>query len=191
MTLLDELQRIIHARVAKVLWRRGSSHRGDHRQDLVDLIHDVLEKLFKEDGALLRSWDPALGPLAAYVGSIAENLAKSKLRKRREELSISVDDEQEPAPQSSQDPHGQVEARELYRAILDGMRARLTTPWQEQMFQMIVIDALSVDEICGKTGMKPDAVHQARTRFRKLGEDVRDRVMSDPERSRLSARKRV
>lgn len=189
MTLLDELERIIHARVAKVLCRRGTSNRSGIRNDLIDVSHDVLEKLFKENGAILRSWDPALGPLAAYVGRIAENLATSSLRKIREQLSI--DDEHDSAPPSSQDPHRLVESRELYRAILEGMRARLTTPTQRTMFQMIVVDELSVDEICRRSGMTPDAVHQARTRLRRLGEEVRAQVMSEPEPSRLSARNKV
>lgn len=175
---------VIQVRVARVLAKHHVRSWGDARQDLLELTQDVLLKLFEDAGKDLRTWDPAVGPLASYVGAIAENHATGSRRRIREQLVRSSPEEL--PPRSTQDLSMIIEDREIHRAILAGLMAELTTPHQQDMLQMIVFDGLSVEEICGKTSMSHDAVYKVRERIRKLGEAIRDHVLSDSSLARAT-----
>jgi RNA polymerase sigma-70 factor (ECF subfamily) len=66
--LLDSVQR----EVAFALSRRSSGTGRDPRQEVRDLVQDVLVRLFERDGQELRRWDPARGrTLDSFVRLVA------------------------------------------------------------------------------------------------------------------------
>src|SRR5438477_652075 len=65
---------VIQARAARALVRgRGGGRGRDPRQELGDLVQDVLLLLFRDDERILRAWRPERGlSLLNYVGLVAE-----------------------------------------------------------------------------------------------------------------------
>ena len=180
--LVDALLPVVHARVARTLVRRRQAARGrDLRQEVEDMAQDVLAALFAGGGAPLRQWDPARGMgLPGFVGLLAEREVHSILRSRRRSPFTEDPSEEEALDQSadsSKSPERLVLQRQGAEQVLSEVRRRLSDRGLE-LFQLIVVDERSVEEIGALTGLKRDAIYAWRSRLAKTVREVAGELMS-------------
>jgi RNA polymerase sigma factor (sigma-70 family) len=163
---------VIQARVARglLLWRQGGNAGRDVRQEVEDLTQEVFLVLFADDGRVLRSWQPERGlTLAGFVGLVAERQVASILRSGRR--SPWRDDPTLPARldeiADGQGPEALVASREQMRRLLDRLTEELS-PLGRQLFQLLFLDELAIDDAARQTGLSPEALYAWRSRLRRL-----------------------
>ncbi len=182
--LVELLSPVVHARVARVLMRsaRGRKQGRDLRQDIEDFVQEVFTALLADQGRQLRAWDPARGmSLQNFLGLLAEHQVSSILRSgRRSPWSeeATEQDSIELRAGSTEGPHRRVSSREVLAKIVERMRTDLT-PAGVEMFQLLVVEEQSVEEVCRRTGMTPDAVYAWRSRLGKQARGIRDELLRD------------
>jgi DNA-directed RNA polymerase specialized sigma24 family protein len=179
--LVDLLSPVVHARVARVLMRSGQGRKQgrDLRQDIEDLVQEVFASLLAQRGRLLRAWDPARGmSLPNFFGLLTENQVRSILRSgRRSPWSEEATERDaiELVAGATESPHASVSTREALGKIVERLRAELT-PAGIEMFELLVVDELSVEDVCHRMGMTADAVYAWRSRLGKQARKIRDEI---------------
>lgn len=179
--LVDVLSPVVHARVARKLLRSGLARKQGRelRQEIEDFVQEVFVALFAGGGRQLRAWDPARGmSLLNFVGLLAEHEVDSILRSgRRSPWSEEATKEEsiERRAGSTDSAHGRVSSREILAKILERLRAQLT-PAGIQMFQLLVVEERSVEDVCRQTGMTADAVYAWRSRLGKQAREIREEL---------------
>jgi len=179
--LIDVLSPVVHARVARKLVRSGQGRRQnrDLRQEIEDFVQEVFAALFADGGRPLRAWDPDRGlSLANFVGLLAEHQVDSILRSgRRSPWSeeATKTDAIEQRAGAAESAHAHVSSRELLAKIVERLRAELT-PVGAEMFQLLVVENQSVEEVCRRTGMSADAVYAWRSRLGKQARQIREEL---------------
>lgn len=186
-SLIDTLTPVIHARVVRALSRRRDlAQSRDIRQEVEDMAQEVFGGLFAKNARVLRSWDATKGlSLKNFVGLVAEREVASILRTGtrnpwRDDPTLEGELSDQAGPESG--PERQVSSRELLRVILDHLRMQLS-PRGMHMFQLLIVEGRSTEEVCGLTGMTPDAVYAWRSRCAKLVKRIATEVMSEPPNS--------
>lgn len=170
--LIDALTPVIHVRVARAMFRRraGSMNR-DVRQEVEDLTQEVFVSLFAEDGRALRAWRSDRGlSLTNFAGLLAEHQVASIMRSGRRSPwteDPTIAEGLEAAAGATEGPEASVASRELLGALLERLRAELT-PRGLQLFETLLVQERSVEEVCAETGMQRDAVYAWRNRLGKL-----------------------
>lgn len=162
------LRPVVQAEVAMALTRWGVARTRDPRQDGRDLLQDVFVWLFANDGAALRKWDPARGlPFEGFIGFIARRHIIDRLRSRgataRE--SSAPPEVLESHAGATATPEPQVAARQRLDRLLDELRRRVDTR-SMQLFDLVYLRDLPVDEVCASVGMTRDALYAWRSRFK-------------------------
>lgn len=157
----------IHREVACVLTRHANPLARDPRQEVLDLVQDVLVVLFAHDGRELRRWDPERGrTLESFVRLVARRRVARVLGQRRgnpcalhlvEVTQDDLDDELEV----------RVERRDELELVLDGVYAHLDEH-DAELFELAFVDELDADEIGRRMGMTAGAVNAWRYRLRKI-----------------------
>lgn len=170
--VLELVTPAVQQRVARTLAHRVGAARGRNvRQELEDMVQDVLLRLFSEDGRVLREWDPARGMnLKQFVGLIAERHIASVLRSSRrspwtEDPTLSEDLQHE--PDSAATPETLVASREAGRLIFERVRERLS-PLGLQLFYALLVEERSIESITAETGMQRGAIYTWKNRLHKL-----------------------
>lgn len=169
--VVERLAPIVQARVSRCLLRRGDRVGDrDPREALRDLTQDVFLTLFKDDGRVLRRWDPRRGAsLENFVGCVAERQVISSLRRRevRAQAGDVADgpEPRDPSPEAS--PERRTASRELLQCLVENFRRRLS-PLGWTMFEMLFVWDGSVEEVSREMDMNRDAVRKWRTRLREL-----------------------
>lgn len=169
---MDELVRrvlcpLLEARLARQLARRGAS-----RQELTDRVQQVLLRLFDDDAAVLRRWDPARGSLAAYVTTIADNALVSELRRPPQpEPTEAPDDARSP----DSGPESNVAFRRLMAAMLESLGEDDFT-----LFRLVYLEGLSPDEVADLLVLRRDAIYKRIQRLRPRLRALYDRHLSNP-----------
>ncbi|HVJ94897.1 MAG TPA: hypothetical protein VM580_34180 [Labilithrix sp.] len=188
-TLVDQLAPVIWSRVTRMA-RRGRRTSEESRQLGEDLTQEVFAALFQDDGRALRAWIPERGlSLESYVGLLAEHQAASILRSGRRSAwrEDATSDDTLVREVGSTDSHAaRILARDTLLRVLDAVRAELS-PRGVQLFELLVIEERSVEEVSTVMGMTTDAVYAWRSRIGKLA----TRVAFDIERGRVSASARA
>ena len=168
--LVDELTPVIQARVARVLLRRAGGARGrDVRQEIEDMTQDVFVALFRDGAKLLRAWDPERGMgLKGFVGLISEQQVAQVLRSRRRSpwTEDPTESSEIPADRSTHSVEAEVASKQLLERTLDDVRADLS-PKGAALFELLLVEERSVDEVCETMEMKRDAVYAWRSRLGK------------------------
>jgi RNA polymerase sigma-70 factor (ECF subfamily) len=176
--LVQGLMPTIHRRVAAALMRRRGAAFGTAQvdQEIGDLVQETFASLFADGAKALRAWDPGRGvPLVAFVGIIAEHQVASILRSGRRNPWSEQPTESEAldriaegaAPASAGTIDTVVASRDLLARLLERLRAELT-PRGLELFEMMYVESLEVEEVCSRTAMTPDAVYAWRSRLSKL-----------------------
>lgn len=160
---------VLHARVGRMLLRfRAASRYRDVRQDVEDMIQQILVTLFADGGKALRAWDPARGlELPGFVGMLAEREVYSILRSRRRSP-WSEDPTEAEEMDSVEDAERGTEriiaSREIARAVVERVTANLSEEGAA-MFTWFFVEDRSVEEICEITGKKRGAVYVWKNRL--------------------------
>jgi RNA polymerase sigma-70 factor (ECF subfamily) len=165
--LIEAMSPIIHVHVVRLLLRVGASQGRDGRQEVEDFVQEVLSRLFSNGGQPLRRWDPQRGlSLENFVGLLADHEVLSILRSRRRNPWTDQPEEEPDIPDSGkQSPERLLASKELLGLVLDRTTARLTTELSRLMFQLVIVEERSVEEICAIAEMKPDQVYNWKSRL--------------------------
>lgn len=159
---------VLEARIACRLARRGGS-----RQELGDRVQQVLLKLFEDDAAALRRWDPARGSLATYVGAIADHALVSESRRAAQPELMEEPDEAR-SPDSG--PESKIAFRSVLRALVEDLGEE-----DFALFRLVWMEGLTPEEVAHLLEMKRDAVYKRIQRLRPRVQDLCARLVSNPE----------
>jgi RNA polymerase sigma-70 factor (ECF subfamily) len=186
--LVELLAPVVHARVARTLLRSppGRRQNRDLRQEIEDFVQEVFAALLAKRAQLLRGWDPTRGlSVENYVGLLSERHVISILRSgRRSPWTEEATDgpRLDATAGRTESAHREVASRQVLARLLERMRAELS-PMGQEMFQRLVVDEQTVDEVCAAMQMTADAVYAWRSRLaklaRKLHDDMAQEVTAD------------
>jgi RNA polymerase sigma factor (sigma-70 family) len=179
--LVDVLTPIIQGRAARALMRRGRSSGRDVRQEVEDLTQDVLRALFKGRGKALLAWDPERGDLAKFIRWIADRELITILRvaKKNPWTEEPVEGEtMEALADAEDDPATIAESREILQAVTSRIRST-TSELGRVMFDLLVLDGRSPEDVGTLMNMTPEAVYAWRSRLGRLARDIRAELQSE------------
>lgn len=176
-TLIDGITPIIRMRVARALSKRRAQARGrEVRPDLEDLVQETFAGLFADRGRALRSWDPARGlGFLGFVGLLAERAVGMQMRARRRNPWTEDPTAQDALMHLGGTTDGlaiQIEWRDLLRRIVAGLGERMS-PQGRRYFQLLYLEARTVEAVAAETGASADALYAWRSRFTRLARDLR------------------
>jgi len=181
--LVDRLTPVVQSRVARRLLAQGCGRERNVRQEVEDLVQEVFLRLFAEQGRVLREWRPERGlSLENFVGLVAERQAVSILRtgKRnpwKEDPTLDGDLDRA-SPEVG--PEQVVASRQRLRKVVDRLREDLS-PLGWQLFDLIYLRELTVDEVETRTGLSRVAIYAWRSRLRRLARTLCTGSLSDLE----------
>jgi DNA-directed RNA polymerase specialized sigma24 family protein len=166
----------LYLRVGFVLRRRSAAARGrDVRQELDDLVQDLLLKLFADDGRILRSWNPERGlSLERFLGLVSERHVASVMRSQRRNpwmedptLAELLSEREDDAPTAEV----RFASREMCEVILDRLRIRLS-PLALHLFYALVIEGRDVDVVAAETNLPRRAMYNWKNRLLRVVHQV-------------------
>lgn len=175
--LVRKLRPVIQAEVGFALLPLGRSEGRDVRQEALDLVQDVLLGLLRDEGKLLRRWDPERGSsLEGFVRLVARRHVAAVVRSKRRNPYA-----EHPLPgetldlQRSAGPELEhhLEARDRVDQMLDHVQQRLDERGR-LLFELLYVEERSVDEACAATGMTRDAVYAWRSRLKRQLDELRE-----------------
>lgn len=178
--LAGVLTPVIQARTTRVLLCRLARTR-DLRQEVLDLTQQVFVHLFESDGRALRQWDPERGlSLENYVGLIAEQHAAALFRSQRKNpwRADAVDPSTLDEASTLPDPEQLFASKELADRILDAATGVLND-FGRYIFDLVFVQGLSVEEVCSRTELSPEAVYAWRSRLGRLVERLAREIALD------------
>ena len=179
--LIDLLSPIIQVRVARTLLRHGPSRSPETiRSEVEDLTQEVFTVLFTEGGRVLRNWEPSKGlSLKNYVGLVTERRLVSLLRTNKRNpwrespaTSRSIDAKITPGTGTERE----VVARQFLETVLDRLRLRLSERGL-YMFRALFVEDRDPNDVATELGISRDAVHQWRSRCKKLLREIADDLL--------------
>ncbi len=163
---------VILARASRALVRSGRSAGRDPRQEIADLTQDVLLLLFKDDGRVLRSWEPERGlSLLNFVGLVAErevgHIARSDKRSPwSEALGAANDAQLDDAPSLASGPESDVGSRDLFDRLHQRLEVELHARGME-LYRLLILEDTPIPDVCAATGLSADAAYAWRSRLLK------------------------
>lgn len=164
---------VIAREITHVLRRSAAAQGRDARQEVRDLVQEVLVSLFEHDGRELRRWDPARGrQLDSFVRLVARRKAARMLGQQKgnpwadlpvdpSTLEVSEDDANTGAILR------QIEQREELGCVLDALYAHMSDR-DFELFDLLFIQDLDPGEVAAALAMTRGAVNAWCYRTRKL-----------------------
>jgi DNA-directed RNA polymerase specialized sigma24 family protein len=146
--LIDHLAPVVHARVARLLLRRGGAL-DDRRVEIEDLTQAVFLALFERDARTLRRWSPERGlSLANFVGLVAQRLVVSRLRTARhnpwtEELA----GEKLDAGAAPENLEGRVVSKQRLQLAMQRLQSELN-PRAMHLMSQLWVEGRQVKDVC-------------------------------------------
>lgn len=189
--LIDELTPVIQARVARTLLRWGTLGGGrDIRSDVEDLSQEVFVSLFADQGKTLRQWDVEKGlSLKNFVGLVAQRHTASILRNRKQHpwneepvLDMVLERHIENShhisasatgaiPSGAIDSEEAMTSKELLRFLFRRLEEELS-PLGMNLFHLIFVKEMSVEDVCEHMNMTADAVYAWRSRLTRMAKKL-------------------
>ena len=165
--LVRKLTPVIQYQVGKMLrlWRVGPAAGRDLRQEMEDLVQEVLLEVFDKDAQMLRRWQNDRGPLEAYVSYTARNRAAEVMRSRaspwREEPipTMDLDRESHRAKPDHATFHRDLLSK-VYLCLLKRFR-----PDDSLLFELLFVDECSPQDTADRAGKSLEAVYKWRSRL--------------------------
>lgn len=189
--VIEEITPTVQKRVADSLYAHAGAARGRNlRQELDDLVQEVMLELFRSGGHTLSKWDRHKGTLKTYVGTIAERVAASILRSRPRSPwteDPTLMDELVEGGELGPTPEAVVASRELCATLLDRLRDGLSDR-DRRVFQLLLVEEQPLEWVGEVMGMERGAIYTVKSRIiRKLRDLARELepgrpVESDPRR---------
>ncbi len=167
--LARRLLAAIQREVTFVLVRFAAADKRDARQDVVDLVQEVLVHLFDHDGRELRRWDPERGrSLESFVRLVARRRVSRILSARQGNpwADVAVD----PAKTNVADDDGlrrRLEERNELDRLLGALHAKMSDR-DHELFDLLFVQGLSPEEVSLQMDMSKGAVNAWSYRTRKL-----------------------
>jgi DNA-directed RNA polymerase specialized sigma24 family protein len=179
--LVAALHPMLRARVARLVWRARGGGGRDLRQEVQDMTQEVFAFLFQDGAKALLSWKADGGmSFLNYVGLISERRVLTVMRQDQEPPATHPLDgdglDRQPDPAIGPEPA--TFSRELLTILLDRMRESLS-PLGYQLFELIYVQELSVDEIASACQLSDDAVYAWRSRLRKVVARLASELLAD------------
>jgi RNA polymerase sigma factor (sigma-70 family) len=167
--LVESITPPIRARVLLRLRRSGVHARcGTARYDVEDLTQDVLLKLFRDRGAVLRRWQPARGlSLPGFVAMIAQNHVASVLSRAAARCEFAsapekLSDRSVEAPRIVQ----RCEAVEAIEKLSSALRDRISERAM-RVFELLLVEQRPVREVCSMLSISRSALYTLAHRVRR------------------------
>jgi RNA polymerase sigma factor (sigma-70 family) len=155
--LIKAITPSIHHTVARVC--------SPSRNDVEDLVQEVLLLLLEDNGRRLRLWDPRRG--TAYLRKIAWNCAVAQLRNRSRHpppRNLFAPEQLDQLPGRERDPEGDLLRARYRAAVLVGLELELSD--HEAAIFALLLEGVSARDICERTGTPTEnAVHLVRQRI--------------------------
>ena len=172
--LLDEIQR----EVAYCLMRAARPSGRDPRQEVRDIVHDVLVMLFDNDGRELRRWDPDRGrTLDSFVRLLARRRALRILGHTRTDPFKETPLSPEIVEAESDADDGLVHRladRAQLGAVLNALHGRMGER-DHELFELLFVEERDPDEVAGLMDMTRGAVNAWVYRMRKHARAIAQR----------------
>jgi len=174
--LADRLIEPVQREVAIGLVRAASASGGgrDARQEVRDLVQDVLLLLFEHDAHELRRWDPARGrSLESFARLIARRRVARVLGQRRGNpwTLLLVDAEAEGDAEGDVQLVVRLEQRNQLDAVLFALQGRMDDR-DHELFELLFVDERDPAEVATLVGISRGAVNAWCYRMRKLARAV-------------------
>jgi RNA polymerase sigma-70 factor (ECF subfamily) len=135
---------------------------------------------------VLRTWQPARGlSLENFVGLVAERQVASILRtgKRSPWTEDPTDDDAlADAAGTALEDEPMVLSRDLVTALLDRLREELS-PRGLHLFEQLVVEERSIEELAADTGMMADALYAWRSRLLRRARELAMTLQAIPRQS--------
>lgn len=170
--LASRLLTVIQRELAALLRRSAASQARDPRQELRDLVQEVLVSLFEHDGRELRRWDPERGrSLDSFVRLVARRKAARILGQRKgnpwsdEPVDAQVIDTQGDGEANALAQR--LEQRNELGSVLDALYARMDER-DQQLFELLFVHERDPAEVAEALDMSRGAVNAWSYRMRKL-----------------------
>lgn len=159
---------LVHAQVARALWRRRGQAKGRRLgQELDDLVQETFLHLLADQGRALLAWDPARGAsFLGFVGLLAERQVGMLLRNaRRSPFTEDPTDPELLAPLVGPEPSEERRhlVRDLGRRLLSTLFAELG-PKGRRYFELLWLDEQPIPQVVAQTGASPVAIYAFRSR---------------------------
>lgn len=169
--LLGAIQR----EVSFALVRFAAVDRRDPRQDVLDLVQDVLVALFENGGKELRRWDPERGrSLESFVRLVARRRVSRTLSKRQgNPWSDDPTDPQEFDSDGGNDTDltQRLEHRNQLGRLLGALHSKMSER-DHELFDLLFVQELAPDEVAQQAGLSRGAVNAWSYRIRKLARSL-------------------
>lgn len=181
--VLEVITPAIQSGVGRTVRRRlPPSLRSAAAHEVEDLTQDVLAAFFADNARRLLAYRADKGlSLHGYAELVASRLAISVLRSRRRSPFTA-----EPLPPEDLEhvmgkvasPEADFAQQQLRDAVIAGVVATLR-PRGREIFRLLVVEEAPVEEVCARTGLRPNAVHAWRCRLRRTAQEVTRRILRD------------
>lgn len=184
--LLDSVQR----EVSFCLVRASAPLGRDPRQDLRDLVQDVLIAVFEADGRELRRWDPRRGRnLDSFIRLVARRRVARILTQRRGRSRVDVPTAPEDIDATDdlrlvRHLEGSQQLDRLLVLLDANMSAR-----DHELFDLLFVQELEPEEVAGRLDMTRGAVNAWSYRLRKLARELASRLDEISSSDEASARR--
>ena len=181
--LVRRMTAVIHQRVGQVVLRKRASAAGrDIRQDVEDLVQEVLAVCFANRARVLRTWDPNRGlSFDNFVGLVAQREALSILRTAKrspwtEDPTLPSTLEVIAAPGGG--AQQRVESKDMLVKLADRMRERLS-PMGMRYFSALFVEQRDVQQVAQEAGTTTGALYMWRLRLTKMIRTIFDEIQAE------------
>lgn len=196
--LAERLLEPIQREVAISVTRAAAGSGRDARQEVRDLVQDVLVLLFEHDARELRRWDPARGrTLESFVRLIARRRVARVLGQRRGNpwalvlVDAELDDgaaNEGGAGGDARDSEllGRLEQRNLLDTLLLALQSRMDER-DHELFELVFVEECDPAEVAERIGISRGAVSAWGYRMRKLARALASQIDDDNPSSPMAA----
>jgi RNA polymerase sigma factor (sigma-70 family) len=185
-TLADRLIEPVQREIAIALTRAAAGTGHDARQEVRDLVQDVLLLLFEQDARELRRWDPARGrALDSFVRLIARRrIARVLSQRRGNPWALVLVDNEFDGSSDDGDPAliARLENRDELGVVLEALFARMDDR-DHELFELLFVEERDPGEIADLLGLTRGAVNAWGYRIRKFARAFASRVDASPDAS--------
>jgi RNA polymerase sigma-70 factor (ECF subfamily) len=169
-------RRLMHAVAREVSFavsRMAASERRDAKQEVRDLVHEILLGLFEDDGKALRRWDPQRGrSLESFVQLIARRRVPRMLSGGRG--NPWADAPVDPGEMESVDEADlarRLEQRDQLDRVLVAMHGKMNER-DHELFELVFVEEVDPQTVAERMEMTRGAVNAWAYRMRKLARSV-------------------
>ena len=173
--LIERLTPSIRSAVRRRLFRSRALRGETLAQEIADAVQEALAALLADDWRALRRWSPESGSsLCGFAALIAERETIDSIRRRGrrpQPSSLAPEDSFDRVESNGDCAEGRLAAHQMIAVITQGVRERFGERGLA-VFQGLVIEGRSVEEVRARAGMSAAAVHTFHARVRRMARQL-------------------